>query len=867
MADFLNVYDMDRQKTAILQNAFDITETQELNKIYTLDFQIPADDEKTKYLLPFHYVRWGENGQLYRIININYVDSDKSILSVSCEHVIAMLCDELMFGAIQYGGGTVKTSAVITYLLSKQSTANWVLDECDFDRRFEYLWEQENILNALYAIPKEFTKAYKWQFDTTVYPWKLSLKAIDATIHPEYYIRAKRNLLSSGTAQDYTGICTRIYPLGYGEGVNQLTIKDMNNGVPYLQSPANIVAQYGIKEKVLVDRRFENAESLKEYAQTMLDGLQTPSMSRTFDVVDLYPLTSQDIDDAEVGKICKMTGDDTIAYITKTTRVLDVAGNLSIELSTKATDIASTIADLADRVRIESVYAQGATQLYQHSKDANATTTKGSVLNLYFPEEMRQINKVLLKVQLEKFRSYSQTTESNGGFSQTYTISDSSKEITSQTNTENKELTVSESSQTYSVDASERTYSVSESSQTYSVDASDKTVTATYNATKTTNMTADSNANITTTQDGGGTTSSSGGTSVTVSGGSASGNSTDVMTNGLSLSVDASGTVSAPMATQTSAPNTDVTSGTIWPESDHGTITTEGTPNGAVSVNLGDSNGKIYGETYNVYSANDGYHSHEHKYEHGEYATIDGGGHHHSVMVDIPTGIFEVRNNLYSGDNQKYHAHNIAKNSLSHSHNINHYHTVSVSGSASGGQHTHTFSIPNHTHTISAHSHKINIAHQHEYNLSHSHTITIPGHSHTIKIPGHSHTITIPGHSHTIKIPGHKHTFACPSHKHTITIPGHSHTITIPSHSHDITPGIFESGNATAFDIYVNGTKKTTITSKTYEGDITAWLLNDQNQVPRDSWIKVEIRPNDLAYVVSSVFVQGFVQSRGGGNY
>ena len=145
--------------------------------------------------------------------------------------------------------------------------------------------------------------------------------------------------------------------------------------------------------------------------------------------------------------------------------------------------------------------------------------------------------------------------------------------------------------------------------------------------------------------------------------------------------------------------------------------------------------------------------------------------------------------------------------------------------------------------------------------------MTIPGHEHKITIPGHSHKITIPGHSHTITIPAHSHKVTIPGHEHKITIPGHSHTITINAHKHDILAGIFESGNPTKFDVYVNGIKKTTVNATNYDGDITTWLLNDRNQIPRDSWMTVEIRPDDLAYVVSSVFVQGFVQSRGGGNY
>jgi len=829
MADYLNVYDLNRQKSAVLQNAFEITETQELNKIYTLDFKIPADDQKVQFLQPFHYVRYGDTGQLYRIIKTELEDSDTPILSVNCEHVITTLVDDLMFGVVNLGGGDVKTADVITELLKKQSTKNWTLAECDFIRRFEYNWEQENILNALYSIPKEFTKAYKWTFNTTKHPWELSLKAIDATIHPQYYIRAKRNLLSSGTAQDFAGICTRIYPLGYGEGVNQLTIKDatvdknsvvkvtrngkainingtistardaIKYGNTYIESPSAIVAQYGIKEKVLVDRRFEDANSLFSYAQTMLDGLSTPSMSRSFDVVDLYPMTSQDIDSAEVGKICKMTGDDTIAYITKTERVLDEAGNLTIELSTKATDVASAIADLADRVRIESVYAQGATQLYQHSKDANASTTKGMVMSLYFPEEMRQINKVLMRLKLGKFRSYSKATDS--------------KTVTMQSCT-NETVTVNTCS-----------------NETVTVETNTKELTG-----------------ITTTNDGGGTTSSSGGSTVTVGGGGSSGNGTDQMTTGLSLDVKVEGTVSAPMATQTSLPSTDTTSGTEWSNANYANVYIltqekdliieenggqESLENGSTedqSSTLTSGPWDEYGQTERNYTstpyeyyedAGSHYHDmrkHTHFLSHSH--TVSGSVntyHGHNIKTSSRTG--------YNAYKYMYHDHAISLGELEHSHNINHYHTVSLGGGASGGYHTHTFSVPNHTHTISEHSHGLP-------SLSHSHTITLKGHDHKIVLDGHEHKIVLNG------------------------------------HSHEITPGIYEFGNPKSFTIKVSGVTKATVNTTSYNGDIVTWLLDpNTRQVPRNTWIDLEIIPNDLAYCQCSVFIQGFVQSRGGGNY
>lgn len=766
MTDMLNVYDLNRRKTAILQNAYNITETKELNKIYSLSFQIPYDDEKVRYIEPFHYVRFGNDGELYRIIKTSLTEDDVSILKVDCEHVITTLIDNLLYGVTELGGKTFITTSndpskpdinhlatrnCIMEILNHQTTKNWVLGDCDFEYYYEYLFEQENLLNALYSIPKCFVSPYKWTFDTQSYPWKVSLKKIETNVHPEYYIRAKRNLLSSGTSQDYADICTRLYPLGYGEGVNQLTIKDVNDGKNYLEALPVALEKYGVKEKVLVDRRFENAESLKAYGQTVLDSLQTPTKSKSFNVVDLYELTNDDIDHAEVGDICKMTMDETIAYVTKTVRVLDQAGSLTIELSTKATDVVSSIADLADRVRIEQVYSQGATQLYQHSKDANATPTKGMVMSLYFPSEMRQINKVLLRMKLNKFRSYSQATES-------------AKEVivTNETRLEN----------------------------------------------------------LKTTESGGGTTASGGGTSVTVSGGGVENQKT--VSKSVSLNYSAEVVSSAPQETRTSSPSTDVTTGTAW-DGDK-SVQTEFTNNGAIEINLGNQDGELIGETYENYYANDGYHAHDYWGGTGE-KSIDGGYHHHKVYVNIPSKTLSVINNdpntsYYNG---QMHRHNLTLNGLTHSHNIEHYHTVSISGTASGGSHTHTFSIPEHSHDITAHTHNLP-------DLSHSHKIEFQG------------------------------------------------------HSHKITAGIFESGKPTGFYVYVGGEKLTNIKtvsngktiesdknglllSKTFDGDITEWLLNESKQIPRDSWIDVEICPNDNAYIVSSVFVQGFVQSRGGGNY
>lgn len=621
MTDFVNVYDMSRKKIAELQNAFTIKEEQEINKIYYLTFNLPDNDPKLSYCQPFYYFRYGESGQqLYRRIKKPKQTGTIGTETVSCEHVIATLCDNVMFGSFTYGGTGTHTREVIEWILSHQTERNWILKDCDFDYAYEYNWEQENLLNALYSIPEVFTEPYMWTFDTSVYPWRISLKRLDPAGKVSYYIRSKRNLVFRSSEEDYTNICTRIYPLGYGEGINQLNIKDVNGGKPYLDAPAGMITKYGIKEKVLVDRRFENAEALKAYGQSVLNEMLQPALTQKFDVLDLYPITSNDIDRAEVGKICRLTEDDTTAFITKTIRILDEPGNLQIDLSTKASDVASAIADMAERARIESVYAQGATQLYQHSKDANATPQKGMILSLYFPSEMRQINKILLRLKLNKFRSYSSTTDS----------------------TETK---------------------------------------------------------IESTSSGGGTVGTTGGAG--------------------------DGSVST-----TSGPSSRST-----------------TFSGGLGSDVMTSQTGLEGNT--------------------QYAGDSGGSHRHFYF--------------HSG-----HSHSVSKNQFQHSHDMPHTHDINLSWG------------------------------------------------------GHTHSVSLPVHSHLVEIPG---------------------------HSHKIAAGIFESGRPTAFDIYIGGEKKASVDSSSYNDDITMWLLGSNGLVPRNRWIDMEIRPNDNAYVVASVFIQGFVQSRGGGNY
>lgn len=586
-----------RKRVAIAENAYAISEERRINAVWYLNFSLPYQDPKNEYCKPCHYVRYN-GGELYRIMPSQMDVDETGSIAYQCEHVLATLIDDVMFGYHVVGNLGTYTADAIRYVLGHQVTKNWVLYECDFRRQFEYGWEQESLLSALFSIANPLVGPYMWVTDTTVYPWRLSLKALEATGKPEMYIRRRHNMGSFHRGRDPQQVVTRLYPLGYGEGVNQLGISSVNGGVPYLQSPPGIVAKYGLIQRVWTDRRYEDPESLKAAAQAMLDKLQEPLVSYE---VGFQELGQSDFDRAEVGKRVRIVfpeiGESVDTCIIELRRDYGDVERSSIVVSNREASIASSVADMADRQRIEQTYAQGATQLYSQALQGNGSAEKGLVMDFFIPQEMRIINRILAKVRVNRFRAYSRSTQSQEG------------RVVSSTTTD---------------------------TQTCS--------------------------------------SSSGG---------------------------------------------------------------------------------------------------------GAWTTTGGGG---GVITD--TG--------ESGINVKW--------------------IKAVTYDAAG--HCHEFRRVD----------------------SHQHEVTIRDHVHQIEISGHSHTVTISG---------------------------HAHNVTIPAHAHQITPGIYEFGSPKRFGLYVNGTKKADFDGQDAELDVTSYLVEENRMIPRDRWLSLEVRPDDLAYISIDLIVQGFVQSRG----
>lgn len=407
----IKIYDPRMKELARLENAYDISYELTLNELWTCKFRLPKDDKKNQYCQPHYFVELFDSGkrvELFRILPSVMTREEVAYIEYECEHVLATLLDDVMFQYHQIGNLGVYTDRVIRYVLDQQTTKYWQLVDCEFRKQFEYKWENENLLASLFSIPKPFTEGYRWEFDTTSRPWGISLKKVEEGYKAD--IQYKKNMQNIEKTVDPTNLVTRLYGLGYGEGDNQLTFKSINGGKPYLEKN---VGKYGLKSSILADRRFESAETLKDYTQKVLNDLSEPYVSYKLKAVDLSVENPNKNPRFIPGdNILVRDLEDDINIIVPIVKVSksDVRGNpfdVDLEVANKAKNITGSISDLQERARINDTYAQGATNLQQIVYADNADQGHPLKIKFYIPQEMARINKLILNYTIEPFRSYS----------------------------------------------------------------------------------------------------------------------------------------------------------------------------------------------------------------------------------------------------------------------------------------------------------------------------------------------------------------------------------------------------------------------------------------------------------------------------
>ena len=99
----------------------------------------------------------------------------------------------------------------------------------------------------------------------------------------------------------------------------------------------------------------------------------------------------------------------------------DVTGNypaVTLTIANKAKDVATTVADMADRTRIGETYAQGAVTVFTKTFADNADEDHPATLRFELPDNIVHINEITLTGDPAPFRAYSLATGGGGSTSQ-----------------------------------------------------------------------------------------------------------------------------------------------------------------------------------------------------------------------------------------------------------------------------------------------------------------------------------------------------------------------------------------------------------------------------------------------------------------
>ena len=435
--EYVKAYSQEGKLLGVLENAGEVAYNLLHNDLWTASFTLPSGDPKNALCQAHNMVRVSDGVRdlgLYRIVGMPTSEETAKggVKTYSLEHVMATLLDDVLFGYHEIGGPGVDTAQVIRYILAQQTTQRWVLGVCEYTDQFAYKFENTSLLSALLSLGNVLTDEYTWDFDTSSTPWTVNLRHADTS--PGCGIHYMRNMVEIEKTMDATTLVTRLYLLGYGEGVNQLTIREVNNGLPYID--ADTVSVWGIKASVYADTRIEDAATLKARGLSVLDRYKNPYITYTASAIDLTRLTGQEWDKHMPGKLVRvMDGEHGVNF---TARIVNISkenvrgrpGEIEITIANAPRDATDSINTLADRMGISELYSQGATNLYSQQYADNADATHPARMRVYVPSGCVRINQMLLSWQLDAFRAY-ETGAAAGGATATTTQSGGSSTSTS----------------------------------------------------------------------------------------------------------------------------------------------------------------------------------------------------------------------------------------------------------------------------------------------------------------------------------------------------------------------------------------------------------------------------------------------------
>lgn len=433
----VDLYDKKFAYDSYLTNAKNISFGLEENSLWTASFSLPGNDEANDMIEPLmNYIDirndWllanydGKDVKLsdgkyigkFRVVDIDEDDTiSRSNITYSCKHVLHLLTDSIIEGYVEFNN--MKTREVLESLLSLQNTKDWVLDRCDFDRRFSYSWENENgLLDAIFSVPKSFDESYRFVWDDSVYPFKLSLIRPSET--PVAVIEQGHNLKGLKISRIGSNVFNEFKFEGQGEEVNALNYADINGGDKFVRSQASINRLGRRISYQKQDKRFTIKEHLKQSAEALLDKSKDVQISWQTTALDVSKITGERWDNFNIGDVITLStnrhGEQNIRIVKyKVSGMNENPGHAELDIGNVKDTFTGTLADIERQQDINAQYANGSTNLVTYCYPNDDVDKDHPFENwFYIEDDVVHLNTVDLTYKTARFRATSKANVSAG---------------------------------------------------------------------------------------------------------------------------------------------------------------------------------------------------------------------------------------------------------------------------------------------------------------------------------------------------------------------------------------------------------------------------------------------------------------------
>ena len=313
---------------AVLENAYDIIVTSEINGIDTLEFKLPFKDSKREYVENEKQVRIVSDTYRIRTVTDDKDESGKAITSVYAEAAFY----DLSFSVKKEENTFTADTADVPMAYALQGT-EWEVGVVNVSTKRTWTSTEDNALSILRHVQNIhggdliFDNANKL----------VNLLTFSGTDSGALFCYRK-NMKSIQRVIDTTSLITRLYAVG----ADGMTFANINDGKPYVE---DFTYTGEIRIKTLDCSNFTNPYQMLEFANMRLADYAAPRISYVLKAMDLTVLTGYEHEAWNLGDTVMVVDEDLDLSIK--TRIVRREYNLQ-EPWNSVLELSTTLRELGD---------------------------------------------------------------------------------------------------------------------------------------------------------------------------------------------------------------------------------------------------------------------------------------------------------------------------------------------------------------------------------------------------------------------------------------------------------------------------------------------------------------------------------------